>query len=190
MQALMLKYDLALFRLINESFTCKFFDLLFPAFQPSWPGLIAGIFIAIALVRKYKTRGWMIIIACVVAVGLSDIICAQLLKPFIARPRPSIELEGVRLLVGKKSGFGFPSNHAANMTALAFCLGIIFPRRLPWFAAGALVVSYSRIYVGVHYPLDVAAGIMTGIILGTISGMVFQFCSEKARNKSKTLCQN
>ncbi len=90
-------------------------------------------------------------------------------------------MENVRLLVGRKSGYGFPSNHAANMAALAFSLGMFFPRRLPWLAGAAALVAYSRVYVGVHYPLDVASGFMLGIIIGVASGMAFKTLFHKFR---------
>ena len=186
----MLQYDLRLFRFINESLSCRFGDWLFPAFQEAWPALIAGFFLAFYILRRHGAKGCFVIAACALAVGLSDLICAQLLKPFFARPRPSIALEGVRLLVGKKSGYGFPSNHAANMAALAFSLGWFMPRLLPWLSGGALVVAFSRIYVGVHYPLDVAAGLMIGIILGTSTGMLLKSVLDGRRGGGdKSKCQ-
>ena len=116
--------------------------------------------------------------ACVVmivviglAVGAADFIASGILKDLVARPRPTRvpELEGVLHLVnGYKSGmYGFASSHAANTMACGLFFSLIWRKRIAtcglmlWVAMNC----YSRIYLGVHYPLDIIGGLAIGAIL-------------------------
>ena len=116
--------------------------------------------------------------ACVVmivviglAVGAADFIASGILKDWVARPRPSRvpELEGVLHLVnGYKSGqYGFVSSHAANTMVCALLFSMIWRNKIAtvglmlWVAANC----YSRMYLGVHYPLDILGGLMVGCLV-------------------------
>jgi undecaprenyl-diphosphatase len=158
--------DIALFRIINTQWTCAFMDILARAFQHSWPGILLGLCVAAFLFFKDGRRGAIVAMACVIAVILTDVTCSAVLKPLVARIRPSATLDGARLLLGKKGGFGFPSNHAANWAAMTCVLGASYPRWAWIPASTALLIGYSRIYAGVHYPSDVLGGYLAGIVIG------------------------
>jgi len=101
-------------------------------------------------------------------VALSDWSASQLLKDAFARPRPCHDsLAGLRLLVDCGPGFSFPSSHAANMGAVGTlpALGARGWRRRFAVLALPLLVAYSRVHVGVHYPLDVLGGWLWGSAL-------------------------
>ena len=117
--------------------------------------------------------------ACVVmivviglAVGAADFIASGILKDLVARPRPTRvpELEGVLHLVnGYKSGrYGFVSSHAANTMAMALLFSLIWRNKIAtcglmlWVAANC----YSRMYLGVHYPMDIIGGLVVGCLVG------------------------
>jgi len=93
----------------------------------------------------------------------------NLLKASLQRTRPCHVIHDVHLLAGCTRSFSLPSNHASNMFALA-TVGWLGLRRwrwvLPLLAAG---VSYSRVYLGVHYPTDVLAGAVWGGAVGWAS---------------------
>lgn len=117
----------------------------------------------------------VVLLAVVVAVGLTDWV-THALKYWIARPRPSHvpELEGLLHIVNDYRGgqYGHPSNHAADTMALAV-LACSVLRRWPWTILMTVFVAlncYSRMYLGVHYPLDILMGLMIG---GTISGIIY-----------------
>jgi undecaprenyl-diphosphatase len=86
-----------------------------------------------------------------------------LLKDYVFEARPFITHTGVHVLVGSPSDHSFPSNHSAAAAALTTAAVLAWRRWSPlWICAGGLV-GFARIYVGVHYPTDVAAGFALGI---------------------------
>ena len=113
----------------------------------------------------------VMILTIVAAVGLADFIASGILKDWVARPRPSRvpELEGVLHLVnGYKSGrYGFVSSHAANTMACGLLFSLIWRKKITtislmlWVAANC----YSRMYLGVHYPLDIFGGLIVGALV-------------------------
>ena len=125
--------------------------------------------------------------ACVVmivviglAVGAADFIASGILKDLVARPRPTRvpELEGVLHLVnGYKSGkFGFVSSHAANTMAVALLFSLIWRNKIAtvglmlWVAANC----YSRMYLGVHYPMDILGGLLIGAAVAVAAYVVLR----------------
>ena len=113
----------------------------------------------------------VMIVVIAMAVGAADFIASGILKDWVARPRPTRvpELEGVLHLVnGYRSGqYGFVSSHAANTMAVALLFSLIWRKKITtcglmlWVAANC----YSRMYLGVHYPLDILGGLMVGILV-------------------------
>ena len=113
----------------------------------------------------------LMIIVIGLAVGVADFIASGILKDWVARPRPSRvpELEGVLHLVnGYKSGrYGFVSSHAANTMACGLLFSLIWRKKITtcglmlWVAANC----YSRMYLGVHYPLDILGGLIVGALV-------------------------
>ena len=113
----------------------------------------------------------VMILTIVAAVGLADFIASGILKDWVARPRPSRvpELEGVLHLVNDyKSGrYGFVSSHAANTMACGLLFSLIWRKKITtislmlWVAANC----YSRMYLGVHYPLDILGGLIVGALV-------------------------
>lgn len=154
--------DIKLFYLINNGTQNKLFDLLMPAITNRdnwWPLIGAAIFYLLILGGK-KGRAAVIVIA--VAVWISDFTASSLIKPLVARTRPCNIIEGVNLLVNCTTSYSFPSSHASNIFAMAVTGSCYFRRvAFPLFIL-AFFIGYSRIYVGVHYPLDVLGGFVWG----------------------------
>lgn len=108
------------------------------------------------------------------------------MKPFFARPRPSHEpgLAGLLHLVnGYKGGaYGFASSHAANTFGVAMFIYLLFRSRYAWISAifvWAAVMSYTRIYLGVHYPGDIFAG----ALVGSACGVAAFLCTQQAQKR-------
>jgi undecaprenyl-diphosphatase len=162
--------DQQLFLFLNSS-NSPFWDkvMLFMSMKVVWAPLYLAILIYLGM--KYKRKFWLIILVIVLAVVLADQ-TSVLIKNAFDRPRPCYEssLQGLIHLVSSSCGgtYGFVSSHAANSFNVAL-LSLMFIKKR-WFTAGILLwasaVSYSRIYLGVHYPGDVLFGAMLGALIG------------------------
>jgi undecaprenyl-diphosphatase len=122
------------------------------------------LWIVIALVLAAVYRRWNVLILTVAAVYLADA-AAGLLKALVDRPRPFVRYPEPKILVPRPHDASFPSGHAATSFAAATILSFAFPKAAPAFLVLAAAVAYSRVYVGVHYPLDVLGGAALGALV-------------------------
>ncbi|GIV36332.1 MAG: lipid A 4'-phosphatase [Cyclobacteriaceae bacterium] len=127
-----------------------------------------------AVIKVYKKRFWIPLLAVAVTLTLTDRITSGWMKPYFARLRPSHnpELAGKLHLVDGYTGglYGFASSHAANSFGVALLLWLLFHKFFPqtaWLFAWALFMSYTRLYLGVHYPGDILVGAVTGLLCAT-----------------------
>ena len=106
------------------------------------------------------------------------------LKPMVARIRPYEVIEGLTYIVARESEFSFPSGHSANSLACAWVLWRMLPRKigLPALVLG-LMIALSRLYVGVHYPTDVIAGVAIGIALAELAMLVVRSIEKLLKNR-------
>lgn len=157
--------DTKLFYLINIGTQNRFFDLLMPFvtnFKNWWPLIVP---VVIGLLGWGGKKGRVAVVVIAIAVGVSDYSSGKVIKYLIGRIRPCNVLEGVHLLVycGK---YSFPSSHASNMAAMLITAGYYYKKALIPLFVLTVVIGYSRIYVGVHYPLDVMGGYVWGCAVG------------------------
>ncbi|MBC8043130.1 MAG: phosphatase PAP2 family protein [Rhizobacter sp.] len=175
--------DVSIFRLINEAWANPFFDVLMPFathLKRSWP--ITAAAILFVLVRR-RWDGLSIVLLSVLAVAVADQTASGLFKPLVQRTRPCFELENVRLLIDQVRSYSFASSHAANSFAVATMTWIYFgksPDKLDkafaWFMiVYASINSYSRVYIGVHYPSDVLGGAAMGVVSAILIYTLFAF---------------
>ncbi len=152
--------DVSFFFLINRGLQNSVFDSLMP-FMSNRGLLLCLPFLVWAAARE-KKKILPYLLLSVAAIGAADG-GGNVLKHIFERTRPCNALEGVNLLVGCGRSFSMPSNHALNSFAFA-C--IFWPLRRYALNAALLciasLVAFSRVYVGVHYPGDVLAGMMLG----------------------------
>ncbi len=165
MQSLMVwvaTYDGMWFHFINRSLQNPVFDLTMPWITELGSGGAVWLFVMFLLALsgrgEYRKMAFLGTVALVLSWLLSD----EALKFLFARPRPFIHFSDVRLLVAGPHQYSFPSGH----TATAFAAATALLRKNSKIGAAALVlallIGFSRVYVGVHYPLDIVGGIVLG----------------------------
>ncbi len=141
---------------------------------------IAGVALAVAILIWGNNPLRRTVIAATLALVIADITAFNLLKPLFGRPRPCNLLVGINPLVHAASYCGFPSNHAANMMALAITFTLRQQR--PWSSIlipVALLVGFTRIWVGVHFPGDVLGGWLWGVLVGWLGAVVVTILEKK-----------
>lgn len=166
----LVQLDMNLFFVINQDLANPFFDWFMPFITKKEHGFPIWTAVYILLIWKGGKKGRIAALLIIPVIFASDQLSAQVLKPIFERTRPCVALEGVRTLTGMKTSFSFPSAHATNIVATATFFTAFYPRGKWAYFTLAFLVSYSRIYVGVHYPLDVLAGGLLGALcaLGVI----------------------
>jgi undecaprenyl-diphosphatase len=111
------------------------------------------------LLDRRRLRSGFTVVA---AIALAYILADALLKPLIARERPFDTIEVARVLDRRPTTYSFPSGHAASAVAGAWTVGGLWPAGRPLLWTLAMLISVSRVYVGVHYPVDVIVGALVG----------------------------
>jgi undecaprenyl-diphosphatase len=128
----------------------------------SWIGGSALVWLVVALALAALWRRPWIFGQVAIAAGAADVI-AYGLKQAIGRDRPSVAYADPKPLVHAPQDHSFPSGHAATSFACATTLTFFAPRFAPVFFVLAVAIAWSRVYVGVHYPLDVVGGAGLGV---------------------------
>ncbi|MBK6622353.1 MAG: phosphatase PAP2 family protein [Saprospirales bacterium] len=177
----LIQFDESLFFLINGKGQALVLDWLMPFWRNKYTWI--PLYVALAAFAGYKFRwkaiAWLLLLG--LTIGAGDVISHRLIKKQVQRPRPcnteALKAE-IHLLVPCGSGYSFTSNHATNHFAMAVffagTLGVFF-RRWRWlFYLWAFGVAYAQVYVGVHYPLDVGAGALLGLIIGGASAFLWK----------------
>lgn len=146
-------------------------DTAFALISSSAVATVVWLLFWVSRRRDYTVQSWIwLLVTMVAAFAVADW-AASALKELLGRPRPCWALEGQFRLVGSCKGqFGLVSGHAATTWAL---LTVFLRSRPPRILAGlavlwAVAVPVSRIYLGVHYPGDVVAGAVVGVLVATL----------------------
>ncbi len=167
---MLISLDWSILNSIQTNCRTAFLDLIMPIITNL--GGIWSIWILITIIllitRKHRKVGLTLLFG----LAMEVIVCNVMLKPLIARVRPCDVNTAVQLLVSRPSDFSFPSGHSASSFAAASVL--LFekqPLRIPAVVL-AIAIAFSRLYLYVHFPSDVLAGALLGIMLGYVAHLI------------------
>lgn len=185
-------WEMTLFKWINQTWQNPLFDILMPVFSSHavlWTLAIVLAAIGLKLGRANMT----VILGVALSIGASDLTCS-LIKENVGRVRPHQSIGETRFqqsgtwvtlpedfTATRLRGSSFPSAHAANAAAAALVLFAAFRRKAIW--ALPLVIGYSRIYLGKHFPMDILAGWATGLAVTAVLLPVYPAVLDRLRSR-------
>ncbi len=176
------EWDSRVFLALNRQLANPVFDTVLPFFRDSvfWTPLY--LFLLSFVFLNLGRKGWWWVLAFLSTVAITDLVGTYGFKETVQRLRPcnNHELDGqVRLLLKRcPGGYSFLSNHAANHFGLATFIVLswrgVFKSWVYVFYLWAVMISFAQIYVGVHYPLDIAGGAALGIMAGYFTAWLYR----------------
>ena len=177
----MLSFELSMLDWIQTNLRNPIMDQLMPAITALGnSGLIwivlAGVLI---LVPKCRKAGGAVLAGLVLEV----VCCNLVLKPLVARIRPCDVNTAVQLLIARPGDFSFPSGHTgASFTAAS---ALYFSRNRLWVPSLmlAVLIAFSRLYLYVHYPTDILAGALLGVMTGWVGNWVSIYAGDAIKRK-------
>ncbi len=169
--------ELSLLEFIAEHMHCGVLDYLMPVISGLGDLGIFWLVLALVLLSlpQDRARGAQVGLA----VMLSGLVCNLLLKNLVARPRPFEVQPLLDLLIAAPHDFSFPSGHTTASFAAATVLVRSGWKAAPVAVLVAVLIAFSRLYLNMHFPTDVLAGVITGVALGFVTTKLYSLIMGK-----------
>jgi undecaprenyl-diphosphatase len=171
--------DEAIFRQVHLVWRHPYLDPIFRGLTDPGKLLLPLLLVLLGCLWMARRRGVLGVLVLAATIGVSDQTSAKILKPIFHRQRPSVLLADARPFFGIRGSYSFPSVHAVNSFAGALVLDAIFPGARAGLLTVAALVSYSRVYVGDHWPSDVVAGALLGCLIGWAGRRLFRLVAAR-----------
>ena len=161
--------DIKILLFINQTLSNPIFDFIMPLFDnvKNWIPFILIFWMSLSYFDKKNRKKLLILIPLVILIG--DQI-GKFIKHLELRDRPWVNLGELINHLGGKGGkhYSFPSNHALNISSISIIFSSIYKNYSMYIWFYAIIIIFSRVYIGVHYPGDVIAGAFIGILVGIV----------------------
>jgi membrane-associated phospholipid phosphatase len=175
------RLDKMVFIIIQHDSDSKYFDHIMPVLRNPLTWIPLYCFLFYYIVTRFREMIIPFILLTIATVCVNDMLSSWVIKPWVERPRPCYDEDikpFLRAVIECGGRFSFPSSHAANHVGLAtfwyLTIKQVTGRKWYWLFVWALLIGYAQIYVGKHYPLDIAAGSLMGILTGYIFAALFR----------------
>lgn len=176
--------DLSIFYFFNHTLSAHFLDKFFSFITNVNNWYLTYIILLLISFFKGGKAGKITAIGVIILIIITDQLSSNFLKDLVQRIRPCTALHNAITPIGCNGTFSFPSSHAVNNFAAAFFIYRFFPK-LKWVLfITAVLISLSRIYLGLHYPSDVLGGAIIGSTIGYFFASLAQFIEKRLTNGS------
>lgn len=160
------EFELPILRSLHDAVQSGFGDTFFPVITKLGDGGIFWIVLAVVLLCFRKTRRAGLAMAISLVLGL--LLTNLTIKPLVERIRPYIVDPSIALLIPPESDFSFPSGHTSTSFECAFALFAYHKKAGTAALVLAAAIAFSRLYLMVHYPTDILAGVAIGAVVAVI----------------------
>lgn len=176
----LISWDYRLFKLINTIIAQSWLDPVMILIRNKYFWLPLYLFFISFFVINYRRESLWIILGLIITVSSSDLASSKLVKPTVKRLRPCNNVELTfepRMLINCSSSYSFTSSHATNHFAMAvflfFSIGIILGKYKWFLLIWAFMISFAQVYVGAHFPVDIAGGAFLGSFIGWVFAILY-----------------
>ena len=174
--------DLELFHFLNNTISNSFLDRWMPLVSNKFTWIPLYVLLVALVVWKKKKKSWLALLILVASFGVTDLV-SNGIKHTLKNPRPNHvkELYSIKRVEGG-SGYSTPSSHAANHMAIAVCAASVLSLAWGWSILlyfWAVLIGFSRIYNGVHFPSDVLIGFALGGFIAILLSLLYHQLSKR-----------
>ncbi|MCH7535086.1 MAG: phosphatase PAP2 family protein [Bacteroidetes bacterium] len=163
----------------------EFFDVLMYWISYKWTWVPLYLYLVYHLLRHNKKQAWLMLGLMVVLIAMSDLVSVHLFKNVFGRYRPchnELIQDAVHIVKGHCGGiYSFVSSHSSTSFAIAIFASHFFKNKNVMYGLilWATIVAYSRVYLGVHYPLDIVGGMLLGVVIANFVIWLRSYLSRK-----------